>query len=154
MVGGGRMNNRRSVSFGAPAFILAACLGAPEAGTAQSKSASPAPPPAKCESAGLTLPAGFCATVFADDLGLARHLAVAPDGTVYVNTWRTPYKKDAKIPPGGFIVALRDADGDGVAEKVQRFGEDSATAASGGTGIAVHGGHLYAEASGKIVRYR
>ena len=29
---------------------------------------------------GLTLPAGFCAAVFADNLGRARHLTVAPRG--------------------------------------------------------------------------
>ena len=34
---------------------------------------------------GLTLPSGFCATVFADNIGHARQMSVAPDGTVYVN---------------------------------------------------------------------
>jgi len=32
---------------------------------------------------GLKLPAGFCATVFADGIGHARHLAVGPNGVVY-----------------------------------------------------------------------
>jgi glucose/arabinose dehydrogenase len=36
--------------------------------------------------AGLTLPPGFCASVFADNLGRARHLTVVPNGDVYVNT--------------------------------------------------------------------
>src|SRR5271165_797622 len=40
---------------------------------------------------GLTLPAGFCATVFADGIGHARHLAVAANGVVYVNTWSGRY---------------------------------------------------------------
>ncbi len=31
---------------------------------------------------GITLPKGFCATVFADGIGHARQLAVAPDGTL------------------------------------------------------------------------
>jgi glucose/arabinose dehydrogenase len=98
----------------------------------------------------LTLPEGFCASVFADNLGHARHVAVAADGTVYVNTQR----KDSKAPPGGFLVALRDADGDGVAESTQRFGEDSRDRrALGGTGVALYKGYLYAEASGRIVRY-
>jgi len=39
------------------------------------------------ENAGIVLSPGFCATVFADNLGHARHLAVAPNGVVYVNTW-------------------------------------------------------------------
>lgn len=106
------------------------------------------------DNGGLTLPAGFCASVFADHLGQARHLVVAGDGMVYVNTWRSPYRKGAKIPPGGFLVALRDADGDGVAETIERFGEDSAkSGAVGGTGIAIYKGYLYAETTGRIVRY-
>jgi glucose/arabinose dehydrogenase len=113
------------------------------------------PAAARCapDNGGLTLPAGFCASVFADNLGQARHLAVTDDGTVYVNTWRSPYRKDAIVPPGGFLVGLRDADGDGVAEFIERFGEDSAGKATGGTGVAVHKGQLYAEESGRIVRY-
>src|SRR6267142_4457905 len=39
------------------------------------------------DNAGLAVPPGFCASVFADNLGHARHLAVAPNGDVYVNTW-------------------------------------------------------------------
>jgi hypothetical protein len=41
--------------------------------------------------AGLKLPAGFCATVFADNIGHARHLVVSPNGVVYVNTWSGDY---------------------------------------------------------------
>src|SRR5262245_46352731 len=40
---------------------------------------------------GLTLPPGFCATVFADGIGHARHLKVASSGVVYVNTWSGEY---------------------------------------------------------------
>src|SRR5258708_39077759 len=32
------------------------------------------------DDSGLTLPSGFCATVFADDIGHARHMVVAPSG--------------------------------------------------------------------------
>jgi hypothetical protein len=32
---------------------------------------------------GLRLPAGFCASLFADGIGHARHLVVAPNGVVY-----------------------------------------------------------------------
>jgi glucose/arabinose dehydrogenase len=39
----------------------------------------------------LELPSGFCATVFADGIGHARHLVVAPNGVVYVNTWSGRY---------------------------------------------------------------
>lgn len=55
-------------------------------------------PPAAAEhkgcdpgNAGLTLPPGFCASIFADNLGRARHLTVAPNGDVYVNTWSSSY---------------------------------------------------------------
>ena len=33
---------------------------------------------------GITLPAGFCASVFADEVGVARHMVVTPTGDVYV----------------------------------------------------------------------
>jgi len=38
------------------------------------------------DNGGITLSPGFCATVFADKLGHARHLVVTPNGVVYVNT--------------------------------------------------------------------
>ena len=70
---------------------------------------------------GLTLPAGFCASVFADNLGRARHLTVAPSGDVYVNTWSSSYT-ELKNAPGGYLVALRDTNRDGKADLVERFG--------------------------------
>jgi len=39
------------------------------------------------DDSGLTLPASFCATVFADDIGHARYMVAAPSGVLYVNTW-------------------------------------------------------------------
>src|SRR5690349_125719 len=60
---------------------------------------------------GLTLPPGFCASVFADNLGRARHLTVASNGDVYVNTWSSSYT-DLKNAPGGYIVGLRDTNHD------------------------------------------
>jgi hypothetical protein len=36
---------------------------------------------------GITLSPGFCASVFADNIGHARQLVVSPSGVVYVNTW-------------------------------------------------------------------
>jgi hypothetical protein len=65
---------------------------------------------------GITLPKGFCATVFADNIGHARQMAVAADGTLYVNTWSGVYYKNDEPPKGGFLVALKDADHDGHAE--------------------------------------
>ena len=106
------------------------------------------------DNGGLTLPAGFCASVFADNLGRARHLTVAPNGDVYVNTWSSSYT-ELKNAPGGYLVALRDTNRDGKADQVERFGpvhQDGK--AGGGTGVAVHRSALYVEDNGKIVRYR
>lgn len=100
-----------------------------------------AEPPAHCDSGngGITLPAGFCATVFADNLGTARRLTVAPDGDVYV----------ALLSPesGGGIVALRPGAG-GRAVEIKRFGE------YGGTGIRVHAGYLYFATPTEVLRYK
>lgn len=102
---------------------------------------------ASCGTAGLTLPAGFCATIFADSVGAARHLVVAANGDLFValqNARRG--SRVAGIPAGA--VGLRDTNGDGVADMQQRFG------AAGGTGIALHGDFLYADVGTAIVRYR
>jgi glucose/arabinose dehydrogenase/mono/diheme cytochrome c family protein len=106
-----------------------------------------------CEHAGLTLPPGFCASVFADNLGHARHLAVAADGLVYVNTWDSDYFSGA-VHPGGFLIALKDSKGAGVADSVRRFGPTHESGAHGGTGIALFEGSLYAEIDDRIVRYQ
>src|SRR5262249_10355997 len=65
------------------------------------------------DNGGITLPRGFCATVFADNIGHARHLVVSPSGIVYVNTWSGRYYGNDRPPPGGFLVALQDTKGDG-----------------------------------------
>ncbi len=102
---------------------------------------------------GLTVPDGFCATVFADGVGHARHLAVAPNGVVYVNTWSGDYYGKDPLPPGGFLVALKDSQGTGKADVVRRFGETAEAGGTGGTGIAIFDGKLYAEAGDRIVRF-
>jgi glucose/arabinose dehydrogenase len=68
------------------------------------------------DNGGLSLSPFFCATVFADNLGHARHMAFGPDGTLYVNTWSGRYFANSPPPPGGFLVMLRDVNGDGKAE--------------------------------------
>jgi glucose/arabinose dehydrogenase/mono/diheme cytochrome c family protein len=108
------------------------------------------------DNAGLSLPPGFCATLFADHLGHARHLTVASDGTVYVNTWSGDYYTYGhvdKLPAGGFLVALRDTHGTGHADQIKRFGDGVAQGSAGGTGIALFGTWLYAEVNDRIVRY-
>ena len=105
------------------------------------------------DDSGLELPPGFCATVFADGVGHARHLVVAPNGVVYVNTWSGRYYGNDTPHAGGFLVALRDTTGSGKADVNQRFGETVQSGGAGGTGIAMFGGAVYAENNDKIVRY-
>lgn len=111
--------------------------------------------PSRCagDNGGITLSPGFCATVFADGLGHVRHLAVGPDGTIYANTWSGQYYGNGPVPPGGFLIALKDTTGSGHADKVERFGETAAEGDKGGTGVQVYKGYVYAEANDKIVRY-
>src|SRR6266850_8420157 len=90
------------------------------------------------DNGGITLPAGFCATVFADNIGHARHLVVAPNGVVYVNTWSGRYYGNDTPPAGGFLVALQDTNGDGQADVVKRFGDGVLEGSAGGTGIALY----------------
>ena len=60
------------------------------------------------QDASLTLPAGFCAGIFADAIGAARHVVVASNGDVFVTL------------QGGSatVVALRDVNHDGHADSV------------------------------------
>jgi glucose/arabinose dehydrogenase/mono/diheme cytochrome c family protein len=104
------------------------------------------------DNGGLALSPGFCATVFADNLGHVRHLAVAADGTLYANSWSGRYYRRAP-PAGGFLIALKDIDRDGRADSVQRFGATPRAGGTGGTGIALYDGALYAEENGRILRY-
>jgi glucose/arabinose dehydrogenase/mono/diheme cytochrome c family protein len=105
------------------------------------------------DDSGLKLPPGFCATVFADGVGHARHLVVAPNGVVYVNTWSGRYYGNDTPHAGGFLVALQDTTGTGKANVNQRFGETVQSGGAGGTGIGLYKGALFAEINDKIVSY-
>lgn len=105
------------------------------------------------DASGLILPAGFCATVFADGIGHARHLVVAPNGIVYVNTWSGSYYGNSAPHAGGFLVALRDQHSVGKADLIERFGETVQSGGHGGTGIAFYDGAIYAENNDRILRY-
>ena len=107
-----------------------------------------------CASVGITLSPGFCATIFADDIGHVRHMAVGPDGALYVNSWSGPYYRNGVVESGGFLVALKDSKGTGHADIVRRFGEPESLGAKGGTGIAIYRDGLFAEEGDKILRYR
>jgi glucose/arabinose dehydrogenase len=101
----------------------------------------------KCtgDNAGLTLPAGVCATIFADSVGAARHIAVASNGDVYVTLEGTDPKGE---PQPASVIALRDTTRDGRADVTAKIG------ATGNTGIALANGYLYVDEGARIVRYK
>ena len=138
------------------ATALATILPLAAAGTARAQNAPSPASAGKCTgaNAGITLPQGFCATIFADHVGHARQMVVAPDGTLYLNTWSGGYYKPEPIHPGGFLVALKDNDHDGTSDKEVRFGPTEKEGNAGGTGIAIYDGYLYAETNHDIVRYK
>src|SRR5882724_7961468 len=135
-------------------FIIGTLLATGASSAAQERHTAQAPTEACADdNGGITLPPGFCATVFADNIGHARHLVVAPNGVVYVNTWSGRYYRNDMPPAGGFLVALQDTTGDGRADVTMRFGETREQGSAGGTGIALYQGALFAEVNDRIVRY-
>lgn len=94
-------------------------------------------PACRTDNAGLTLPQGFCALVVADSVGAPRHIAVAPNGDVYV----------ALRGNQGGVLGLRDTTGDGVADVRAKFGP------AGGSGIALRDGFLYFATDNAVVRW-
>ena len=92
---------------------------------------------AESEAAAMTLPDGFRATLFADGLPTPRHIAVTPEGRVYV-TLRSGQAKFQPTDEAGGIAGFEDSDGDGVADITRTFGRDSAD-----TGLALSDDYLY-----------
>jgi len=96
------------------------------------------------DNAGLTLPGGFCALVVYDAKrpdgtpAAARHIAVAPNGDVFV----------AIQSPGGGVLALRDTNGDGKADQTALFGSGP------GHGIFFKDPYLYFAPNDRVERYR
>ena len=88
----------------------------------------------------ITVPEGLCAQVFHSGVGAARHVAVRADGDVFVAV------RNRGGQTGG-VVALRDLDGDGRADNVQRWGDE------GGSGIALAAGALYFATNTSVLRY-
>src|SRR3984893_3763577 len=142
------MTNRRSgwAKAGLVLVFVGLCLG----GTVPGFSAEQ-----KCpdSDSGLSLPSGFCATIFADKIGHVRQLAVALDGTVYVNSWSGIYYNNDTPHDGGFLSALKDTKVTGHADVNVRCGPTFTEGAHGGTGIWLYKNSLYAELDDKIVRY-
>ncbi|MEI9985802.1 MAG: PQQ-dependent sugar dehydrogenase [Aliidongia sp.] len=144
---------RAADSAALPVFaaILLAMAGTPAFAQSAAKTSQATDCPG--DNGGITLSPGFCASVFAENLGHTRHMVVAPNGVVYVNSWSGRYYHNDKPPAGGFLLALKDSKGDGHADIVQRFGETTADGSAGGTGIAFYKDAVYAEVNDRIVRY-
>jgi glucose/arabinose dehydrogenase len=94
------------------------------------------------DNGGITLPPGFCATIFADPGGKLRQIAVTPSGHVFVAVQPT-------TPTAGddHVLALFDADDNGIAEQQAMIGD------IGGNGIAWRDGELFVAANDRIVKY-
>jgi glucose/arabinose dehydrogenase len=122
-------------------------------GADTSATASTAPAACPDTSAGLTLPNGFCATVFADSVAHGRHAVVASNGDVYVTvegTMPSPEKQISGADKGSApysFAALRDTNHDGKADIIKHVGS------LGNTGIGLSNGYLYVDEGKRIVRY-
>jgi glucose/arabinose dehydrogenase len=101
-------------------------------------------PGCDADNAGLTLPSGFCAGVFARGVPAARNMAVASNGDVFVIS--NSGGRGGATQRGVF--RLRDANRDGKADTVQFV------ASGTGAGIWIAHNALYAEGGGStILRY-
>lgn len=86
----------------------------------------------------IALPDGFAISIYAQDLGSARFMAYGSDGTLYVTDMN-----------GGRVLALPDANGDGVADST----EVAITDLDQPHGIAFHDNALYVGETNQIVRF-
>jgi len=99
-----------------------------------------APPACDADNGGLKLPSGFCAFLAVEGIGTARHIAVAPNGDVYVALM-------GRRGTGGGVVALRP-DATGHFTTKETFGTGSST------GIGLRNGYLYVATTTTVVRYK
>jgi glucose/arabinose dehydrogenase len=97
------------------------------------------------DNGGITLPDGFCASVVADSIGQARHIAIADNGDIYIKT---------RSEEGG-IAALRDTDGDFKVDTIQRFSDMTPTGSGilWETGMRIHNGYIYASNTESVYRW-
>lgn len=120
-------------------LAAAACSGVEDAAS---------PPSCDPGNAGLTLPSGFCALVVADDLGPARHLAIAPNGDLFLAIRELPKRARGRGPAPGGVRVLRDETGDGKVDRLARFDDWG-----GGSGLALTANHVYFGTNGAILRF-
>lgn len=136
------MNAPRSLTG---ALVAAALIPVSATTFAQSRPINPPAPPAvvcDADNGGLVLPNGFCALVVAKGVGKARHMAVRPNGDLYVAIDNDPANNVT-----GHVLALRDSDGDGRPDVSATFGP------TGGNGIAWWNGQLFFSPEDRILRF-
>src|SRR6185436_11175302 len=127
--------------------IVAVVAGLALAASATIQGQRPKPFACDADNGGLTLPAGFCAGVIADNLGTARNLVVAPNGDLFVSLRNGP-RVQGQPPSPGFILGLRDTNGDGKMDMQEKFGTQ------GATGIRLRNGYLYYATTTSIERFK
>ena len=88
----------------------------------------------------IKLPAGFKAVTVVEGFGKTRHVAVAPNGAIFV--------KLARLKDGKGVYRLQDTNGDGKADQVTGFGNFP------GTGMAIRNGYLYASSDEEVFRFK
>lgn len=93
---------------------------------------------AQTENAGLTLPPRFKAQKLVDSLGRVRHIAVSPNGKIYVRL--------ARLKDGTGTILLEERNGK--ATVISRFGNFN------GTGVYIKNGYLYTSSNSEIFRYK
>jgi len=98
------------------------------------------------DNGGLTLPQGFCALVVANDTGIARHMAVAANGDLYVATQSRGGRGTPET--GGGVVGLHDNDGDG------KFDTREPISTGSTTGVGLRNGYLYLAHPKTIERFK
>ncbi len=94
------------------------------------------------EGRSLSVPPGFTVALFADKLQMARFMALAPNGDVFLSE---PASRTA-----GKITVLRDADRDGVAETRETF----ASGLNRPFGLAFWKGYLYVGNNDSVIRFK
>lgn len=107
------------------AMLMAGCLPEPS-------------PPSEASLELIQLPDGYEISVFADSVDNARSMDLSPSGVLYVGT-----------RSAGKLHALRDADGDGVAEERYLLAEDLQMP----NGVAFRDGSLFVAEVSRILRY-
>jgi glucose/arabinose dehydrogenase len=130
------------------ATALAVTLGSSGGMTAPRQTACPP------EDTSITLPPDFCATVFADLVGMARHIAVGKSGALFVAIGTVTggsVTHIGRLRPdrgAGAILVLRDTSGDGHADLETRVPFPA------GTGLTIANGYLYAVTRATVQRFR